>query len=201
MRRTNGSVKSLGRAALLAGAVLVAGGAQAQPADPAAAEPVRFTVQTVEGGLMRLDTQTGALSFCTQRAGGWACEAVPDDRAALEAEISRLQARLAALEKNRASGGAGVPDIMAPPQTTPPDATPPDAARPDAARPDASPPAAAPSPGADGELPAQARQRLDQAMDLAEHAFRRFVEMVERLRKDLPPDGPPAPLPPKGEPF
>lgn len=193
MRRTNGSVKSLGRAALLAGAVLVAGGAQAQPADPAAAEPVRFTVQTVEGGLMRLDTQTGALSFCTQRAGGWACEAVPDDRAALEAEIDRLQARLAALEKNRAAGGAGVPDIMAPPQTMPPDATLPDAS------PTTPPPAS--SPGADGELPAQARQRLDQAMDLAEHAFRRFVEMVERLRKDLPPDGPPAPLPPKGEPF
>lgn len=172
----------------LAGLVLLAGTglALAQPAaDPAAADPVRFTVQKVEGGLMRLDTQTGAMSFCAQRAAGWACEAVPDDRAALEAEISRLQARLAALEKNRATGGAGVPDIMVPPQNTPPDAPPPAGATPDA----------------DGELPAQARQRLDQAMDLAEHAFRRFVEMVERLRKDLPPDGPPAAVPPKGEPF
>ncbi|RTL98467.1 hypothetical protein EJV44_06780 [Ancylobacter aquaticus] len=176
----------------LAGLVLLAGTglALAQPAaDPAAADPVRFTVQKVEGGLMRLDTQTGAMSFCAQRAAGWACEAVPDDRAALEAEIDRLQARLAALEKNRATGGAGVPDIMEPPQNTPP-----------AAPPDAPPPAAS-TPDADGELPAQARQRLDQAMDLAEHAFRRFVEMVERLRKDLPPDGPPAAVPPKGEPF
>ncbi|WP_018389115.1 hypothetical protein [Ancylobacter sp. FA202] len=190
IRMTNG----LGRAAPLVAAILLAASAQAQPAADPAAEQVRFTVQTVEGGLLRLDTQTGAMSFCAQRAGGWACEAVPDDRAALEAEIDRLQARIATLEKSRGAGGAGVPDIMAPPQAAPPGVAPPET----------SPPAAAPStpsPEANGELPAQARERLDQAMNLAEHAFRRFVEMVERLRKDLPPDGPPAPVPPKGEPF
>ena len=137
-------------------------------------------MQPVDGGLMRLDTRTGAMSFCTQRAQAWVCEAVPDDRAALEAEIGRLQARLAALEK----GGAGVPDIMAPPQ-----------AGPEPKAPEASPPS--PPPGEE-ELSAQARQRLDQAVDLAEHAFQRFVEMIERLRKDLPPEGTPPP-PAKGE--
>ncbi|TCK30561.1 hypothetical protein EV667_0652 [Ancylobacter aquaticus] len=190
---------SISARAALAGVAVLAGSvlAQAQTAagkpgaDPSAAvERVRFTVQPVEGGLMRLDTESGAMSFCAQRSSSWVCETVPDDRRALEAEIGRLQARLEALEKNRASGGGGVPDIMAPPPATSPDAAPPDA----------SPPAAS-SPDADGELPAQARQRFDQAIDLAEHAFQRFVEMIERLRKDLPTDGSAATPPPKGEPF
>lgn len=181
MRLSTGMTTRLSRAGLIAGAVLLAAGAQAQPGPGTGAPPAEatgFTMQPVEGGLMRLDTRTGAMSFCAARAGGWSCEAVPDDRAALEAEIGRLQARLAALEKQ---GRAGVPDIMAPPQTTPDSPSPKDA-----------PPSATPE-----ELPGEARQKLDQAVDLAEHAFRRFVEMIERLRKDLPPDG--APPPPKGE--
>lgn len=196
MRPTSRPIRPVAHAGAFAAALMLGGGALAQtPPGPGApaADSARFSMQPVEGGLMRLDTRTGAMSFCSLRAQAWVCEAVPDDRAALEAEIGRLQARLAAQDK----GGAGVPDIMAPPQ-----------AGPGATAPDAAPPPAS-APGGDEELPAQARERLDQAVDLAEHAFRRFVEMIERLRKDLPqdmrqnppphPPGEGAPPPPKGE--
>ncbi|HSI41722.1 MAG TPA: hypothetical protein VLA00_14360 [Xanthobacteraceae bacterium] len=58
----------------------------------------RFTVTPVDGGLMRLDTRTGALSFCSARVGTWACELVPEERTAYEAEIARLNDRIATLE-------------------------------------------------------------------------------------------------------
>ena len=135
-------------------------------------ESTRFTMQPVEGGLIKLDTTNGAMSFCSMKSGAWVCEAVPEDRAALEGEIARLQARLAELEKGRAGAGTGgVPDIMAPLEP---------------ARP-GEPPSAKPVPPADDpELSEDARKRLDQAMDMAEHVFRRFFEMVDRLRGVAP---------------
>ncbi len=51
----------------------------------------RFTFQTVEGGLMRLDTDTGHVSFCTRSGDGFACRSVADDRAAMQEEIDRLK--------------------------------------------------------------------------------------------------------------
>lgn len=50
---------------------------------------------------MRLDAQTGQVSFCREREAHWTCETVADDRAALEAEIKRLSDRVAELEKKR----------------------------------------------------------------------------------------------------
>jgi hypothetical protein len=60
----------------------------------------RFKMQKVDGGFLRLDAQTGQVSFCRER-DGWVCETVADDRAALEAEIKRLNERIAALERQR----------------------------------------------------------------------------------------------------
>jgi hypothetical protein len=51
----------------------------------------RFTLSPVAEGFLRLDTRTGAVSTCSNK-GGWACRLVPDERAALDAEIGRLQA-------------------------------------------------------------------------------------------------------------
>jgi hypothetical protein len=52
----------------------------------------RYALSPVADGVLRLDTRTGAVSTCSNSGAGWACYAVPDERAALDAEIGRLQA-------------------------------------------------------------------------------------------------------------
>ncbi len=59
----------------------------------------RFKMQKVEDGFLRLDAQTGQVSHCRSRPGGWVCETAADDRAALEAEIKRLSDRVAMLQR------------------------------------------------------------------------------------------------------
>ena len=51
----------------------------------------RYALSPVTDGVIRLDTRTGAVSTCTNSGNGWACYAVPDERAALDAEIGRLR--------------------------------------------------------------------------------------------------------------
>src|ERR1700728_1127837 len=51
----------------------------------------RYALSPVADGVIRLDTRTGAVSNCSNTGTGWACYAVPDERAALDAEIGRLQ--------------------------------------------------------------------------------------------------------------
>jgi hypothetical protein len=54
----------------------------------------RYRMTPAEGGaFLRLDTQTGTMSVCQRKDARWACEAVPDDRRALETEIDRLATR------------------------------------------------------------------------------------------------------------
>src|ERR1700716_4733398 len=66
------------------------GGAGAQSSPDT--ENGRYALSPVADGVIRLDTRTGAVSTCTNNGTGWACYAVPDERAALDAEIGRLQA-------------------------------------------------------------------------------------------------------------
>jgi hypothetical protein len=60
----------------------------------------RYSFSSVPDGVLRLDTRTGAVSLCARQAAGWACNAVPDERAALENEIARLQRENGALKKD-----------------------------------------------------------------------------------------------------
>lgn len=56
-----------------------------------AGSPGRFTMHPTDGGVLRLDTQTGTLSMCRQTTGAWSCSMLPDDRAAASDEIARLK--------------------------------------------------------------------------------------------------------------
>jgi hypothetical protein len=60
--------------------------------------PGRYVMKDLAEGFLRLDTQTGAVSRCRPKGQGWACEALPDDRTALQEEISRLEKENAALK-------------------------------------------------------------------------------------------------------
>jgi len=71
-------------------------------AGPAAAEEkaARYTMSPTEGGFLRLDTVTGAVSFCSRRNADWLCTPVADDTAKQQqqAELDRLKSRNAELE-------------------------------------------------------------------------------------------------------
>jgi hypothetical protein len=74
----------------------------------------RYTLNKVADGFVRLDTQTGEVALCTQRAVGWACQAAPEDRAAFEGEIARLRSENAALKQALLSRGLPLPSGVTP---------------------------------------------------------------------------------------
>src|SRR5215471_11939627 len=83
---------------MVAALALAAPAAWAQSAVPES-DDSRYTFNRVDDGYLRLDGRTGQVSICARRPVGWTCEAVPDDRAALEAEIARLQGENTAVKE------------------------------------------------------------------------------------------------------
>jgi hypothetical protein len=69
----------------------------------------RYIFNKTTDGVVRLDTQSGQVSLCSQRTMGWACETAPEDRAVLENEIARLRAENGALKKDIISRGLPLP--------------------------------------------------------------------------------------------
>lgn len=73
---------------IAAGLVIVAG---LLAAPVRAEEPGRFSMTQIEDGFLRLDTQSGAMSICRRQDEQWACRSVPDDRYAMQEQITRLE--------------------------------------------------------------------------------------------------------------
>ena len=125
----------------------------------------RYTLQPSGDGMVRLDTRTGAVSNCSNSAAGWACYAVPDERAALDAEIGRLQTENDRLKAQLASREPAPGKI--------------DDALPKSDR--------APN-SADGqrkiEIPLPSDQDMDRVMSFLERAWRRLIDMANRVQKD-----------------
>jgi hypothetical protein len=125
----------------------------------------RFSFHRVQDTLVRLDSQSGQVSICRLGANGWSCQAVPDDRAALESEIGRLQSENADLKTQLLAHGLSPSDGARPsaPGTKTPDRTP-----------DAMP---------ETRLPSEAD--LDRAMVFISKAWRRMVEMMAEFQRDM----------------
>jgi hypothetical protein len=156
----------------------------------------RYALSPVTDGVIRLDTRTGTVSTCTNSGAGWACYAVPDERAALDAEIGRLQAdneKLKAQLAVREPAVGGKTDEALPksdslkkpqPQAGEPKASEPRAAEPRAAEPKAAEPKAADSERKI-EIPLPSDQDMDRVVSFLERAWRRLMEMANRMQKDV----------------
>jgi len=94
--------------------------AQDQPA-PDKSPPGRFAAVPTANGMMRLDSQTGAVSVCVNANGVPECRSGPDERGALEGEIARLSRENAELRAqlagHRPAASANAPTA---PLVTPP---------------------------------------------------------------------------------
>ena len=73
----------------------------------------RYTFIQVSDGMLRLDTRTGQVSLCARKDANWACSAVPDERQALESEITRLQRENGAMKKDMLARGLPLPSGVA----------------------------------------------------------------------------------------
>jgi hypothetical protein len=135
------------------------------------AENGRYALSPVDDGVVRLDTRTGAVSTCNNTGAGWACYAAPDERAALDAEIGRLQADN---EKLKAQLAAREPTVTGKIDEPLP--------KTDSLK--------KPEPKvADGErkieIPLPSDRDMDRVMSFLEQAWRRLVEMANRMQKDV----------------
>lgn len=91
---------------LLTAAALPAPGHGAEAPAIVAPEGDRFSLTPADGGFLRLDKDTGAVSYCSVKEGVSVCRLGADERAALEAEIARLREENARLKAGAATAPA-----------------------------------------------------------------------------------------------
>jgi hypothetical protein len=143
---------------IVAGLTFAPAGARAQAPQPDN-EDVRFTFHRTDDGYLRLDGRSGQVSICIRRPAGWLCQAVPDERTALESEIVRLQSDNAALKKELLAHALALPGAIKPDLT----------------------PGLVEEPRV--QLPSDAE--FNQMMGFIEKVWRRLVEMVVSVHRDL----------------
>src|SRR4051812_23441491 len=93
---------------------------QNQDAPPTAADDGRYTFHRRGEGFVRLDSHTGQVSQCGWSVTAWSCKLVPDERAALENEIGRLQRDNAEMKKSLLTQGRELPGGMVEAPPVPP---------------------------------------------------------------------------------
>ena len=132
--------------ALVLSLSLAIAAASAQTATPDS-ESGRYSFSPIADGVLRLD----------RNDAGWTCNAVPDERSALETEIARLQGENATLKKELLARGLPVPGVPSQSGATP----------------------------SEPELKLPSDAEVDKVMSFLEKAWRRLIEMGRTMQKDV----------------
>jgi hypothetical protein len=120
----------------------------------------RYTFRQQGDELLRLDGRLGHVSLCSKRGAGWACLTVPEERAALETEIARLHAENAALKRELIARGIALPK-------------------------GSTAPAQGEARSNDLVIRLPSDADLDRVMDFVGKAWRKLVERVQSIQKDM----------------
>jgi cell division protein FtsB len=138
----------------------------------------RFSFSRVDNGFLRLDNDTGQVAFCSTQAAGWVCQSGTENRAALETEIASVQKQVASLKeleteiaglrRDVASLKKEIAALKEPPAPRPPGEL-----------------APRPGKGADVTVKLPSHEDLVKARDFIEEAWRRLVEMIATMQKDV----------------
>jgi hypothetical protein len=169
MRSATSSTTSWLPATVVAAVLAVSAGIVAAQSAPDS-ENGRYTMTPIPEGVLRLDTRTGTVSTCSNNGAGWACYAVPDERSALDAEIGRLQTELEKLKGQLAAG----PTVSGKIEDALPKSDPLKKAEPKVAEGDRK-----------IEIPLPSDQDVDRVMSFLERAWRRLIEIANRVQKDV----------------
>jgi len=138
----------------------------------------RYTLSPAGDSVLRLDTRTGAVSTCSNSGAGWACYAVPDERAAMDTEIGRLQADN---EKLKADNERLKADLASREPTVP--------GKIEEPLPKSDSLKKSEPKVAEGErkieIPLPSDRDMDRMMSFLERAWRRLIEMANRVQRDI----------------
>lgn len=167
--RRPATVAAMSLAAMALVATVMFDGAARAQATPDT-ENGRFVLSSVPDGFLRLDTRSGAVSTCTN-SGGWTCRLVPDERAALDSEIGRLQADNKRLKDELAQHDTVNGKTDAP------------LAKEDSKKSAQASPDGKPSP--DRKIELQLPPEHEKLMALIDRVWDRLIEMAVRLQKRL----------------
>jgi hypothetical protein len=165
--------------ALVSGVSASAQDAQGSGSQGSGSEAARYSFFKIQDTFVRLDSQTGQVAQCGHGGSGWSCKLAPDERAALENEIARIQGENAALKRELLARGIDLPgNIKADPAPAPMAKAP----EPKVAEPRPVPPRDVPQEPS-VKLPSDAE--LDKVMGFMEKVWGRLVEMMARLQRDV----------------
>jgi hypothetical protein len=175
MRTATSSSKFFGLVVL---AFCLAGAGHARAGALPETDNGRYALSPAGDGVLRLDTRTGAISTCNNSGAGWACYAVPDERAAMDAEIGRLQADIGRLqadnEKLKADLASREPTVPGKIEEVLPKSDSLKKGEPKVAEGERK-----------IEIPLPSDRDMDRMMSFLEQAWRRLIEMANRVQRDV----------------